>query len=253
MFIILSNKEWLRINDIILLIHSSENSKDMRNYFFDAIKSLILFEKAMFYWLKEENSKVKIVDPICVNVNSNFFEEYKSVFENFRYGRVAVNTRRTIAYRDSDLMHESILIKTDVYKSFLLPNNLPHSGGIILTDDSTLLAELVFYRTHDQGDFSDKEIYILDILKKHFKIRLIREKYSKNHMLSEDKTIKLIELGLTNREIEIVKLIINNLSTSEICSKLNISIHTTKKHINHIFSKLEINSRLQLVQLYSNL
>ena len=250
----LTSKEWLRMNDIILIIHSAENINVMRNYFFDAIKSLILYEKAMFYLLKEEDNNVELVEPVFVNVDSEFFKAYESAFKNARYGRVAVNIRRTIAFRDSDLIPENIRINTDIYRSFLLPNDIPYGGGIILTDRGTLLAELAFFRTEEQGDFSDKEIYILDILKKHFEVRLIRENCSmNNNQVVTDKTLKLIELRLTNREIEIVKLIISNFNTSEISDKLNISIYTTKKHINNIFTKLKINSRLQLVQLFSNL
>lgn len=249
----LSNKEWLRINDIILIIHSTKNIKDMCNYFFNAIQPLILYEKAMFYLLKEDDNNINLVDPIFVNVSSDFFETYKSLFKNSRYGRVAVNIRRTIAFRDSDLIPESIT-DTDIYRSFLLPNKLPYGGGIILTDNETLLAEFAFFRTEEQGDFTDKEIYILNILKEHFQIRIIRENYfASSNEPKTDKTLKLIELGLTNREIEIVKLIIESFSTSEISSKLNISIYTTKKHISNIFNKLEINSRLQLIQYFSDL
>lgn len=250
----LSNKEWLRINDIILIIHSTDNISIMCSYFLDAIKPLILYEKAMFYLFQEKDNNIDLIDPAFVNVDSDFFKEYENLFKNSRYGRVAVNSRRTIAFRDSDLIPESIRTSTDVYKSFLLPYNLPYGGGIIITNNRKLLAEVALFRTEEQGDFRDKEIYILDILKKHFQIRLIREINSMSENEGEaDKTVKLIELGLTNREIEVSKLIISNLTTTEISSKLNISIYTTKRHINNIFAKLKINSRLQLIKLFSNL
>lgn len=250
----LNNNEWLLINDIILIIHSTENINTMCNYFFDAIKPLVLFEKAIFYLLKEENNGIHLENPVFINADFDFFKSYESLFKNSRYGRVAVNTRRTIAFRDSDLIQDAVRTNTDIYKTFLSPNDLPYGGGMIIAENGILLAEFAFFRTEHQGDFTNKEIYILDILKKHLQIRLMREqKFINKENLTSDNTLKLIELGLTSREIEITKLIINNLSTSEISDKLNISIYTTKKHISNIFEKLKINSRLQLIQLFSKL
>ncbi|MFL0268762.1 helix-turn-helix domain-containing protein [Candidatus Clostridium radicumherbarum] len=250
----LDNKEWLRVNDILIIIHSTDDLKFMCNYFLEALKPLILFEKAIFYLLSEENSNIVMSDPIMMNADEEFFSGYKSMFKSSRFGRVAVNTRRTIAFRDSDLIPESLLTESDIYKSFMHPHDLFYGGGIIVTDKGSLMAELALFRTDEQGDFSDKEIYILDILKKHIEIRLIREnKLKEPSFLAEDKTLKLIGLGLTSREIDIVKLIIKNLDTVEISNELHISINTTKKHINHIFAKLAVKNRLQLIQTYSRI
>lgn len=55
------------------------------------------------------------------------------------------------------------------------------------------------------------------------------------------------ELGLTTRELEVVRLIAQGASNSEIASKLLVSDATVKTHINHIFSKLEVRDRAQLI------
>ena len=250
----LSSKEWLLINDIILIIHSTDDTNIMMKYFFDSIKPLVLYEKAMFYMLKEKDNNIELLDPVLVNTDLDFFKAYENLFKNSRYGRIAINCRQTVAFRDRDLIPESVYTNTDIYKSFLLPYNLPYGGGMIIADNKKLLAEISLYRTKELGDFTDKEIYILDILKSHIQIKLRHEDYFINKKEQiEDKTTKLIELGLTNREIEVIKLVVDNLSTEEITSKLNISIYTTKKHISNIFAKLKINNRLQLIKLFSNL
>lgn len=251
----LDHKEWMRINDIILIINSTENINSMRKYFFEAISLLIPYEKAMFYLLKEENDKVKLVNPVFVNVDIDFAKEYENTFEEARYGRIAVNARRSIAYRDTNLIPESVRINTDVYKSFMLPHGIPYGGGIIVADKGILLAEITFFRTSEQGDFTDKELFILGILKAHLQIRLIKQSYSnsENDCLLTEKSLRLVELGLTNREIEVVSLVANGLNTDEIGNKMNISVYTVKKHINNIFFKLKIKSRLQLIKYFSNL
>jgi NarL family two-component system response regulator LiaR len=51
--------------------------------------------------------------------------------------------------------------------------------------------------------------------------------------------------NLTNREMEILKLIANGLSNSEIAGQLVISVHTVKGHVTNILSKLHLADRTQ--------
>jgi NarL family two-component system response regulator LiaR len=48
---------------------------------------------------------------------------------------------------------------------------------------------------------------------------------------------------LTNRELEVLKLIANGLSNSEIAEKLVISENTVKGHVSNVFSKLHLADR----------
>ena len=56
-------------------------------------------------------------------------------------------------------------------------------------------------------------------------------------------------INLTAREIEILKLVSNGLSNSEISEISNISLSTTKKHIYSIMGKLEADSRIKAVNI----
>jgi LuxR family maltose regulon positive regulatory protein len=52
---------------------------------------------------------------------------------------------------------------------------------------------------------------------------------------------------LTERELEVLRLVTAGLSNSEIAEELIIAVSTVKSHINHIFGKLEVESRTQAV------
>ena len=54
---------------------------------------------------------------------------------------------------------------------------------------------------------------------------------------------------LTRREREIAELVASGLSNREIATRLFISKRTVDAHVEHIFSKLEISSRVQLTVL----
>ncbi len=52
---------------------------------------------------------------------------------------------------------------------------------------------------------------------------------------------------LTNREKEVFLLLINNLNTKEIASKLGISEKTVRNHISNAMQKLGVKGRAQAV------
>ena len=57
------------------------------------------------------------------------------------------------------------------------------------------------------------------------------------------------DLGITNRELEILKLIAQGMSNREIAGKLYVSENTIKTHCSRTFEKLGAKRRTQAVQL----
>ena len=50
---------------------------------------------------------------------------------------------------------------------------------------------------------------------------------------------------LTEREIDVLKLITEGLSNPEIAEKLVLSVGTVKTHVKHIYSKLNVDDRVK--------
>ena len=67
-------------------------------------------------------------------------------------------------------------------------------------------------------------------------------------MPAEPEYAQLTALGLTPRESEIASLVMQQYSTEDISRRLVISQYTTKKHLHHIFTKLGVRSRMQLIE-----
>lgn len=59
---------------------------------------------------------------------------------------------------------------------------------------------------------------------------------------------RFYELGLTRREAEIAVQVCKGLSNKEIALELNISEATVKKHISHIFEKLDVEKRQEITE-----
>ncbi|ERP86909.1 LuxR family transcriptional regulator [Alcanivorax sp. P2S70] len=62
-----------------------------------------------------------------------------------------------------------------------------------------------------------------------------------------NKTFSRSEVNLTDREVEVLKVMATGAKNSEIASSLNLSPHTIKTHIYNIFKKINASNRLQAV------
>ncbi len=87
---------------------------------------------------------------------------------------------------------------------------------------------------------------------KHIKniIPMFVDLYSSESSSSErNMNEKFENFGLSQREIEVVKLVLIGKSNKEIADILSISLNTVKKHLYNIFNKTGVDSRSQLISL----
>jgi len=73
------------------------------------------------------------------------------------------------------------------------------------------------------------------------------ENIHKNRLSEE--SLELIEHRLTQKEREVIKLVLDGLTNDAISTELGITTRTVKAHMSSIFSKLHVNDRLALVLL----
>lgn len=69
------------------------------------------------------------------------------------------------------------------------------------------------------------------------------------HLFSKRKTTSQSTMALSERECEVLELVAKGCSNKEIAKHLSIGVSTVKKHINHIYDKLDAKNRTQAVAL----
>jgi two-component system, NarL family, response regulator LiaR len=74
------------------------------------------------------------------------------------------------------------------------------------------------------------------------KTKIIRQKYF------EFNEAEFNRLGLSKRELEVLKLMAQGLSNQEIADTLFVSHNTIKTHISNLFLKLDVKRRTQAIQ-----
>ena len=89
-------------------------------------------------------------------------------------------------------------------------------------------------------------LFLLEFLNNYYKKDEIIKIHNK--LLDEN----LNKKGITNREMDIVNLILEGKTNKEIAEELYISVKTVKYHIYNIFKKLEIKNRIELINYINN-
>lgn len=70
-------------------------------------------------------------------------------------------------YRESDLLPEDVRENHLYYQKAYLPINIYYGALMSLAYNNTFTGVVSLYRSKEKGDFSDRDIQALDVLKKH--------------------------------------------------------------------------------------
>ncbi|HHY91193.1 MAG TPA: response regulator transcription factor [Clostridiales bacterium] len=252
----LSQSEWLSINEIIFSIYAIPDMTKMRKVFLDALHSLIFYDSALFDFAITNNRNPLFFDPVSVNIHEKYIKNYYEYFQHIDYTRWIFFQPNPIIYRDTDLLSNKLRESTEYFKNWMRPTNTYYGAGSAIISDGTLLGSVTLFRSAARDNFSERDLFILEILNSHLSNRLSQAypQGIKNNILQIRQSDSLMEnYGLTSRELEIIQFVSNGMSNQEISRALFISETTVKKHLNNIFKKLSINSRTQLMKfIYAN-
>ena len=247
---LISNSDWENINDILLTIYNQDDLRSMRRIFLEKLRRLIVYDMGEF---SLGNHHYRFYDSVEVNITNNEkihilekYYEYKDLYGNFNIDWIFRNFN-SIVMRDRDIIRGQIFEETKYYTVFLKSINMKYSCTVSLAMEGNFLGELTIYLSDGYGNFSERDIYILNIFKDHLANILFKKiKKENTTFLTASQYASLRDSNLTDREVEVFQLAFNGMSNIQIAEKLYISTNTVKKHLGSIFGKLNIKKRSQL-------
>jgi ATP/maltotriose-dependent transcriptional regulator MalT len=92
-----------------------------------------------------------------------------------------------------------------------------------------------FIRGRRDRDFDERDRAVLTVLRPH--LSAIRERWEQRRRVH----------GLTDREVEVVRLVKEGLTNQEIADRLVIATGTVRTHLENIFEKLGVHTRTAAV------
>jgi DNA-binding CsgD family transcriptional regulator len=143
-----------------------------------------------------------------------------------------------------DLLTEEEIFQTVYYRDFMLPHHMRYVTDIFLRRDGIIIAFLSLIRDHSMGNFARPEIELLRNLQPllEFSLNSIYKPQRINEL-----TILSDKFQLTPREIDVIEQIIAGSSNQSIADNLYLSLSTIKTHLQHIFRKMAVASRTELL------
>ncbi len=247
----LKEMEWNRINELLLEIYSMDNEHEIADRFLKIIRGLIPYAQGFILMSSEEN-EINAENSAFINISEKMKNLYIDHFYKVDYINYIINDSSTLVFKDTEILENSLRIKTELYQGFLKPQNIEYGCGIIFIKEGNVLGVLNLFRSADLGDFSDRDIRILHLVKDHM-TNIIHSLRKSSKSLGGRLSINLEDLEsykLSKREKEIIQMMIQGLSNQDISDKYMISISTVKKHVYNIFTKIGINSRMQLLKIF---
>lgn len=246
---VLKETEWLTINKILLEMYNIRELDTFANRVLRIFRMIIPYSKGYFI-VFDENGNITENCSSFLEMEQKTYENYINSYYEKDYMKYIFDiSNQSITYRDTDIMEEAYRKKTEFYREFLRPNNIPYGAGIVLRCEGRNIGILNYFRNDMLGDFSDKDMFILDVLKEHLSHMLYRLMEQEKKTV-RDKTLNLASLAafysLSEREKEVLAYILDGKSNAEIGVLMSISLSTVKKHVYHIFSKVNVSTRTQL-------
>jgi DNA-binding CsgD family transcriptional regulator len=148
--------------------------------------------------------------------------------------------------RLSDFVTVDELHQSRLYLDVLAPLGLEYQIALSLAPQRPAIAAISLLRS--RVDFTDDEVALLDLLRPH----LVRVHHrlsgpathgrAQNHDNgAADEAMR--DLGLTEREAAVLRLLVAGLSMEEVTAEMRITEGTLRKHLEHLYRKLGVTTR----------
>lgn len=247
----LEENEWMIINEITYNISFIYSVEEMSKSILKWIKLLIDYDGAVFTFLKKDGDKIIIKNSTSNGIDQKMLEIWEDeTFSNDSTSWIIYSGRST-AFKESDLLSNEKRIDNVFFKKFYEPNGFYHAAGLNIVFREEPVGLIKLYRKKSKKDFNTRDLFALDQLHKHFAYRLYYEekKGDTRYFYAKGYHEKLCKrYSLTERESELLNYAVRGYTSMEISKKMNISIHTVKKHFHSIYNKMDVSNRVQLLQ-----
>ena len=150
-------------------------------------------------------------------------------------------TGRFEAIRLSDLIARRQLHRLELYAEAHRPAGIEYQLVAGISSSTRYTKTFLFHRS--RPDFSERDRLVLDLLRPHL-ANLFR-RFIERRSLAE--VTSNLGTDLSTRELEVLRYVAKGYANAEVAGILWITTSTVRKHLEHIYDKLGVNSRTAAV------
>ncbi|MCK8825419.1 LuxR C-terminal-related transcriptional regulator [Fuchsiella alkaliacetigena] len=243
-------KMWEAINDFLIKTSQIMDLEDYYQQILKEFKKIIPYQAA--HIIIHKNIEDRFSKFITVNIPSETVQSYIEYYQ-FIDKLKEKTFDSTNPIKSTQIMDYSEWKHTEYFSDFLQANNYYYLCGTDVHYQKELLITISLIRNQKSSDFNEEELLYLKTLEPHIAnqaysliIANISNSFSPN-LIAQKLNNNLQSYDLSQRELEVAKLIIKGLTNQQIAAELFISINTVKKHLYKIFNKTKVNSKGELI------
>jgi len=248
-----SQKDWYQLDEIIGSIYISDASSVLQ-LTCKALQSVIDFDKSFTNLSSNQNNTNHYFHYESFDMEAKVLDAYVQYYVDIDYCAWYTVQPYPSVYRDTDLINEEKKETSTFYKEWLQPMNVCYGCGLSVAANEVSYGELTLFRSKEKGDFTDRELEVLEIINRH-----LCQFFSRNYpgglsksSFDKQMTNFQIKYNLTAKENEIIEYIKQGIEIKELYKTLHVSENTIKKHLANIYSKMNIKNRSQLIKAIFN-
>ncbi|HCW23785.1 MAG TPA: hypothetical protein DGX96_09165 [Lachnospiraceae bacterium] len=251
--LLMEKNDLIILNDLIYHVYDSAPVRDREEMLLNGlVRALSCAYGSILHSGSVQNGAPVFSDPVCVPESFLPAEEaYLRISQDDHMLWSSMAGHENVA-RESEWLTPAKRRQTRIYTVCYEPFHVYDTLQTNLFDGARLLGTLSLYRTRQQGEFSDEDVFFMHLLSSHL-VRLLKEREKRQNpsmAITRERIDKLCRAhDLTPRESQILQLLLTGKEDELVARELSISEGTLRKHVQHIYRKLGIRARRQLLPL----
>ncbi len=251
---VMTNNSIILMNDIILRIYNTSDFNEMRKTLISSLRFLVPSFGISFY-LATPNQPYHLSNGIGIGISEKCMQIYLDEYQEYDQTTWSYGIPVSKAYIESAFLQTEREQNTDFYRRVYAPEKLMYQISLTLIHNGVFLGVIAMFRTKEEGDYKQDELFALEMIASHLSIRLYHHSLTIGECRAHhpDREVLLNQYQLTLREIEILYAILDEDEKNSICQRLCISPNTLKKHVMNLYKKFHVNTLVGLYQVASKL
>lgn len=244
-----NDASWQKIYDLVYCCGNVHDPKRFSIQIIQEFNRLVPFDQARIYFM---NGNGKLKDMYLSGIDKKWVTAYFDYFSQVEGGRYSLrlNFRDEMnPYRPNTVVNTRSWVSAppdEFVTDYVRPLGLTYSLGFHLFDASGTPTVCFMLDRTTPTKFSDKEIMTVCLA-----VPQLNNLY-KNFFNQKAEQYRMAQISwestnLTAREVEIATLLCQGVSPANISKKLYIAQSTAYKHIAHIYEKMHVSSRQELL------
>lgn len=247
---LITSEDWEIINDITVYVYSANPYPEL-NIIIRKLAKMIPFSHSFSNLTNDDNKNVEFFAYQSDDIPVEHLELYRTHYIHYDFVLWYSASPKEMSIRESDLIVEKYMAESIFMKEWMEPIGAYYGAMSNIAAGGYSYGNITLYRSKEEGNFTDREIAIMETVNHHLCLRLrtLFPNGLRRNSFDRNKNIYKITYHLTDRESEVIQLVLDGVTRKDLSKSLYISENTLKKHLNNIYSKMNVRNFEELLMI----